>query len=42
MTVSAADYQWLKIIQAIGKEKGYHFTEDDVHNMDWDTKSFWL
>ena len=42
MTVSAADYHWPEIIQAIGLEKGRCFTGEDVLNISCEHKSEWL
>jgi hypothetical protein len=40
--LSAADMRWTDTIQIIGKQHGEKFTDDDVNNMTWEQKSFWL
>jgi hypothetical protein len=42
VTFSAADYYWPEIIQTIGHQYGTSFSPEDIENMSWDRKSFWL
>jgi len=42
LTFSCADLQWQEFIQAIGKQYGHNFTDEEVHNMSWQIKTSWL
>ncbi len=42
LTLSAADMQWLDVIQTIAKQYGYIFTDEEVAAMSFEEKSKWL
>ena len=42
LTLSPAEFLWVEFIQAIGKRYGLSFTEEDVENMEWETKARYL
>ena len=42
LTLSPAEFLWVEFIQAIGKRYGLSFTEEDVANMEWETKARYL
>lgn len=42
VTFSCADYHWPEIIQAVGHQYNRNFSDQDVENMNWATKSLWL
>ena len=41
-TLSAADLQWPEVIQGIAAQYGTFYTEEEVQNLSWETKSRWL
>ena len=40
--LSPSEFLWVEFIQAIGKRYGLSFTEEDVENMEWETKARYL
>ena len=42
LTLSPAEFLWVEFIQGIGKRYGLSFTEEDVENMEWETKVRYL
>jgi len=42
LTLSAAETHWPEPIQAIGRQYGYKFTEDEVAHMPWEEKASWI
>ena len=41
-TLSAADLKWPDMIQAIARQYGVHYTDDEVTALSFDEKSNWL
>ena len=41
-TLSAADLQWPEVIQGIAAQYGTIYTEEEVRNLSWETKTRWL
>ena len=42
LTLSAADMKWPEVIQAIAKQYGVIYTDDEVSELPWRRKSMWL
>ena len=42
LIMSSAEFNWPKILQAIGIQYGRHFTDEDILNMNWQMKSTYL
>ena len=42
LTLSPTEFLWIEFIQAIGKQYGFCFTDEDVEKMEWETKARYL
>ena len=42
LSMSAAEFHWPEILQAICIQYGKHFTDEDMLDMNWQTKSTYL
>ena len=42
LTGSAAEFHWTEVIQVVGRQYGTLLSEEDVLQMDWNTKRNWL
>ena len=42
LTLSAADMKWPDVIQAIAKQYGVTYTDEEVASLSYDDKSNWL
>ena len=42
LTLSPAEFLWVEFIQAIGKQYGLSFRDEDVQKMEWETKARYL
>ena len=42
LTLSATEFHWPEILQAIGVQYGKHFRDAEILSMDWQTKSTYL
>ena len=42
LTGSAAEFHWPEVIQIVARQYGEYFTEQEIKNMNWQTKKNWL
>ncbi|WAR15763.1 hypothetical protein MAR_005868 [Mya arenaria] len=42
LTGSAAEFHWTEVIQVVAKQYGTSLSDEEIENMDWNTKRSWL
>lgn len=42
LTGSAAEFHWIEVIQIVAKRYGTCLSDQEIENMDWNTKRYWL